>query len=208
MFKKIGARSVEEITHLVDCRPYAKFLNTTSSESATVFMKASDHDSIPAQINTIHRCRHYFVHNTFKAVTHTVVSQQFTRAVFALQEEEKFLKFTEKERWPTEMRTSKKKLLRTTELDEDIDENQSSDDKILKLLSIHSFDITPSKRAQSLIHSQRQNYFKHQIFPPLTSFVQMGIERLQIHMLLTSFSLVLKRYMNMNAKKKIVVLQQ
>lgn len=148
---KIGARSVEEIKHLVDCRPYEKFLNTAPLQTTTVFTKAWDHESFIAQINAIHQCRDNLIQNSFRTAAHTVVANHFTMAALAFQDKERFLKYVEEEKWLTKMHTLKTKLIRNTELNEGIEENQGNVGRIFRPL-LDSFFQHHRTKANSISH--------------------------------------------------------
>lgn len=77
-----------------------------------------------AHINTIYRCIYYFGTSGCKTVQHGSVTEMFNIAVFALQKQEKFLKYIGRQSWPREMHTLRDSLLLTPVMNAELCENQ------------------------------------------------------------------------------------
>lgn len=130
-----GAQTVEELAITADCRPFESFLYNSSLKSATVFMRGSLAHGKKAQLTTTYRCKHFFQSNNFKPAQHIGVSEQFRNAVWALDEEVKFLTYINKTEWPCKMHTLRDNLLRTNVLDRDTTGNHGNQNSILPVLT-------------------------------------------------------------------------
>lgn len=119
---------------LVDCRVYRKFVSLTCLKSCTAFMQAKGPDGEKAQVHSLHRLKDVVKENHFKPVSHKVLSDQYQLARDAVSEASKFEAFMDGEVWPTEMRTSRENLLRSTRYDADIIENRGNDTDVLPAL--------------------------------------------------------------------------
>ena len=133
----------ETITSKVDCRVFRKFINITSLKQSTIFMKAEGEHGEQIQINTLYRVREICQERRYKPVQHTVVSEQYKKASNALQEAIKFGKFLDSNTWPTDMEATRENLLRTTRLDNDVEENSGNDNEILPVLRSLYFKLYP-----------------------------------------------------------------
>ena len=124
----------KKVMETVDCRVFRKFVHITSLKSSTVFMTAPEsmpgEEGIECQINTLHRIAELgLMHRKksfcsyIKPAQPATVVEQFKKAVLAHKEVQKFKAFLEREKWPNEMTTVLHNLLRTTKLDEDVQQN-------------------------------------------------------------------------------------
>lgn len=126
-----GKLSADEIMEVADCRLYRKFISLTCIKSATLFMNAKGVNGEKSQVNALHRVKSIFDEQSYKPVSHGVLSEQYQIAMDAVCEERKFLQFLDGETWPTEMQVSRANMLRGTTFDGEIIENRGNDYDIL-----------------------------------------------------------------------------
>ena len=114
-----------------DCRLFKKFLCTSTLRGAKSFMNAIKDDEEQAQVNTIHRARHWCETNNYRSIKPTVLNAQYQPARLALDEECKFLQLINFEDWPENMETTRENLLRTTAFDVELSANAGNTTDIL-----------------------------------------------------------------------------
>ncbi len=116
-----GATTTDEVMEKQDCRVYRNFIHITSLKSAKVFMNAKHKLGEQAQVNTIYRAQDVYRDRKYsKPVQPDEISKQYELSIYALEEEEKFLKFIAPDKWPSEMETLRQNLLRTVQLNDEI----------------------------------------------------------------------------------------
>lgn len=121
----------EHVNSKDDCRLFKSFVHFWAFRSAKAFMNAMNDGLEDAQVNTIHRLKYWSEANQYKSAQSKIVVEQFKLAVFALQEEAKFLKYINEDEWPANMDTTKENILRTTVLDQELNSNNGNDTDIL-----------------------------------------------------------------------------
>lgn len=73
----VGAKFVDEIALLSDCRPFFSFIDSSFRKSAALFIKGGEVYGTVAQINKIYRSTHCFETGGFKTVQHDTVKAMF-----------------------------------------------------------------------------------------------------------------------------------
>lgn len=94
--------TVEENSHVVDCRTNTKFLNTSSLKASKALMNARDVRGELVQMNAIHPCASYILINNFKFIQHSVVTNMYKNSVYAFRKEIDFLLLTKLDDWQKE----------------------------------------------------------------------------------------------------------
>ena len=143
-----GARTIQDVMELVDCRVYRNFITIYALKASTVFMNATEPDGITAQLYTLHRSKFICRENIFKTVKHETVTEQFKVVQFALSEEKTFLHFLDPEPWPKEMENMRTNLLKTTIFDKELKENAGSENVLSSLFETYKthFPITAKQK--------------------------------------------------------------
>lgn len=71
----VGAKYVENVVQLIDCRPYKRFPDSSSLKSATKFMRAKCENGIKMKVNLIYRCRDYHKNQDLKVAQSNIASE-------------------------------------------------------------------------------------------------------------------------------------
>lgn len=116
-----------EVLRTYDCRLFKYFLCPSTIRGASNFLNALKEGDEEAQVNTVHRARHWSESNDYKPLKSETLSAQFTFAKRALAEEKKFLRHLESDKWPNCMLVTRNNLLRSTAFDEDLVLNEGND---------------------------------------------------------------------------------
>ena len=119
-------KTTTEVLSQMDCRVFRNFVNVTSLRQANKFFNATTKREVEAQIHTLHRAREEF-ESHFKPVQHAFISEHYKRSLKALNEQDKFFKFTGLKSWPTSMKIVRHNLLRSFVMDEQVDSNDGND---------------------------------------------------------------------------------
>lgn len=127
----LSLQTEEDVMAHEDCRLFKSFVCFGSLRSAKAFLKAVSTNDAEAQVNTIHRIRHFCELNSYRAVQAKVVADQFELAKQALKEERKFLNRIGENKWPDHMTTAQENLLRTTLCDKELTLNNGNDADVL-----------------------------------------------------------------------------
>lgn len=98
-----GSNRATEIMELVDCRIFKLSLSLTSIKSCTSFMNAKGDDGEKPQICSIYRAKDISQSSEYRAVPYKRLSEQFSLAYDAINEEKKFINFLDGADWPSEM---------------------------------------------------------------------------------------------------------
>lgn len=141
--------SQDEVLANQDCRLFKYFVCFGSLRSAKAFMSADKDGHSDAQVNCIFRMQHWCEVHKYRPVQSRVISEQFDLAKQALIEETKFLSFIKQKEWPSQMKTARDNMLRTTLYDADIKLNRGNDTDILPSLWNYFAKLFPA-RARAL----------------------------------------------------------
>ena len=83
--------SITAVMQNYDCRLYKRILCVSTIRGATAFVNAVKDGLEDAQVNTIHRAKHWSACNHYRPVKPETLSEQFRLSIIALEEEKKFL---------------------------------------------------------------------------------------------------------------------
>ncbi len=119
-------KTVEDVICHNDCRIFRSFLRFGALRGAKAFMNAVLDGLDLAQVNCIHRLRHWCESNNFKRAQSKTVIEQFNFSILSIKEEEKFLRIIGRDDWPSHMDTVKENLLRTTLCDTELAMNSGN----------------------------------------------------------------------------------
>lgn len=133
-FNKYSVASRSEVLSRQDCRLFNSFVCFGAMRASKRFISACGQGKHDAQVNCLHRMRHWSEMHGYKPVQPRTISEQFDLAVLALAEEQKFLDFITEDKWPQNMETVKENLLRTTLLDRELIGNSGNDSDLLPSL--------------------------------------------------------------------------
>lgn len=117
-------KAINGVLVLANCRLFSSLLLNSSLKSATIFMKGDPVNGEGSQLNTVRHCKHSIEMNNCNPVRHGAVTTHFKNAMYALQEEQKYLLYIEKERWSHELHTLAENTFRATTLHEELNKNQ------------------------------------------------------------------------------------
>ena len=85
--------SVDEIMEKYDCRIFRNFIHITSLKSAKVFMNDKHKYGEKAQICTLYRAKDLYAQNNYtKPIKPNEITKQYELSIYAIEEENKFLK--------------------------------------------------------------------------------------------------------------------
>lgn len=124
--------SSDSVMSRYDCRVFRKFVSISTLRGARNFMNAVRDKEEEAQVNAVHRARHWVEMNDFRALKPTDLNVQFILAKLALYEEAKFLVYIDSTSWPANMGTTRENLLRTTTHDKSLKANEGNTTDVLK----------------------------------------------------------------------------
>ncbi len=132
------AQNADDLMKLEDCRLFKKFISVATLKGSTSFMNVKGTDAETLQILCLHRVKDLYVESSLRAIKSDDLTNQLKLSKLALNEQNKFLKFMERDSWPREMLDTKKNLLRTIMFDKEIEENSNNENFILpKLLQTY-----------------------------------------------------------------------
>ncbi len=134
----VGATTVDDLMEKKDCRIFRKFIHITSLKSARTYMTAKHKYGEAAQVNTIYRAKDLYQRRNFsKSIQPEEISKQYDLSISAIQEEKKFLNYISPDKWPVEMDVLRHNLLRSVQLDEEIERNHGNKDVLPSILKAY-----------------------------------------------------------------------
>ena len=134
-----------QIQFQADCRIYRHFINMSSLRQANLFLNDKDSSREEIQILALHRAKECCKSNGFKPSNHRVLNEQYMKAKAARREADKFESLLGTLKWPKGMEKIKENLLRTTELDAEVEENDGNGARILPVILEQYRRVCPHK---------------------------------------------------------------
>lgn len=102
----------------MDCLSVTKVLHNPPLTASKVLIDAEGVKEKRFGVNAIHRRAYYFQINKFKHIQHSIITEMYKIAVYALHDGIKFFRFSKRDKCPQRMHTLKRIMWRFTELDE------------------------------------------------------------------------------------------
>lgn len=119
---------------VTNCRPFRKFVNSSSLKNATVFLQGAGNEGDEAQLSTIHRCAYCHAINGFKPISLDVMPGMYKMAQLAIKKRENFLSSINEEEWLVETMAVCENKLRITIFEKELTENAGNDHNVLRYL--------------------------------------------------------------------------
>ena len=131
---KENHQSKKDVLDNHDCRLFKSFVSFGSLRASKSFMSATSNGLEVAQVNTIYRLKHWSERHKYRAVQANVVTEQFSLAVSAIKEVDRFLDFIGREETYNSMNSVIDNVLRTTECDDELSSNKGNGPELLPSL--------------------------------------------------------------------------